>query len=247
MANKLLVGNLSAARNGATSARIGISAGLGHLTIDQLVDGEQVLASGTLEYFERQGPPTRSLDSQGGQATLAVKAAKGSVGQSWLRLPWAGCGGAYEWQVHLNPAVPSDITAHSGGGNVKLDLARMAITHLVAESGGGNVEVALPDNAASLGATVRTGGGNVRVEVGHGTSGNNAVEATSGAGNVVVVVPSGIAARIHARSGLGKVVVDSRFERTDKETYQSPDYESAANRVEIMVKSGAGNVSVSAK
>ncbi len=247
MANKLLTSNLSEMLEGATSVRVDISSGPGHLTIDRLAAGEPVLASGTLEYFEQQGPPARSLDSQGGQATLAVKAGKGSVGQSWLRLPWAGCGGAYEWQVHLNPAVPSDITAHSGGGNVKLDLARMAITHLVAESGGGNVEVALPDNAASLGATVRTGGGNVRVEVGHGTSGNNAVEATSGAGNVVVLIPSGIAARIHARSGLGKVALDSRFAKIEKDTYQSPDYDSAANRVEITVRSGAGNVSVSAK
>ena len=41
---------------------------------------------------------------------------------------------------------------------------------------------------------------------------------------------------IHATSGLGKVIVDPRFSKTDKNTYQSPDYDSAANRVEITVQ-----------
>ena len=71
--------------------------------------------------------------------------------------------------------------------------------------------------------------------------------ATSGAGNVEVRVPSGLAARIHATSGLGKVIVDSRFSRTDKDIYQSPDYDGAVNTVEITASSGAGNVSLSTK
>jgi predicted membrane protein len=84
----------------------------------------------------------------------------------------------------------------------------------------------------------------VSVEVGSGIQGSNTVEATSGAGNVIVRVPSGIAARVHARSGLGKVIVDPRFSKTDKDTYQSPDYDDAADKIEITVNSGAGNVSV---
>ena len=143
------------------------------------------------------------------------------AGQPWFRFPWAACNGATEWQIHLNPTVSSDITAHSDGGNVKLDLAGMAITRVSADTGGGNMEVVLPDNAADLSVTAK-----------------------SGAGNVVVHLPSGIAARIHATSGLGKVIVDSWFSKIDKNTYQSPDYDGAANKVEITASSGAGNVSV---
>ena len=84
------------------------------------------------------------------------------------------------------------------------------------------MNVVLPDNAANLSVTAKTG-----------------------AGNVVVHVPSGIAAKILATSGLGKVTVDSQFSKIDGKTYQSPDYEGAANKVEITVNSGAGNVSVS--
>ncbi len=56
---------------------------------------------------------------------------------------------------------------------------------------------------------------------------------------------SGIAAKIHATSGLGKVIVDSRFNKIDSNTYKSPDYDSATNKVESTASTGAGNVSVS--
>ncbi|RPJ15864.1 MAG: hypothetical protein EHM33_34480, partial [Chloroflexi bacterium] len=84
---------------------------------------------------------------------------------------------------------------------------------------------------------------NVTVEIGHGVTGSNIVNATSGAGNVVVQIPSGIAARIHATTGWGKAIIDPRFNKTDN-IYQSPDFDNAVNKVEITVQSGAGNVSV---
>ena len=222
MANSVLTHNLSEPLGNATAAKVDIDNGDGNLAIDGLTGGEQVLASGTLQYLEKQGLPTRTLNTSNGQATLKLKASGG--GQPWFHLPWQACNGATEWQIHLNPKVQSDITAHSGGGNVKLDLAGMAVTRVAADTGGGNMDVVLPEDAANLSVTAK-----------------------SGAGNVVVHVPSGIAARIHASTGLGKVIVDPRFSKTDKNTYQSPDFDSAANKVEITVKSGAGNVEVNTK
>jgi len=49
------------------------------------------------------------------------------------------------------------------------------------------------------------------------------------------------------RGASGKATMDPRFSKTDKDTYQSSDFESAANKVEIPVKSGAGNVEVNTK
>jgi hypothetical protein len=241
----ILAADLAAPLNGATTAKVDIDAGTGHLAIDRLATGEQALASGTLQYLKSQGVPSRSLNASNGQATLTLRG--GNAGQPLFRLPWAACGGAYEWQVRLNPSVPDDLTAHSAGGNVQLNLAKLAITRLAADTAGGNADVVLPDNAANLRATVKTGGGNVTVEVGSGITGNNSVDANTGAGNVIVHVPSGLAARIHATSGLGKVTVDQRFSQIDGSTYQSPEYDGAANRVEITVGSGAGNVSVTSK
>jgi hypothetical protein len=245
MAKNLLIHNLSEPLNGTKTAIVDINTDSGNLTIGPLTGGEQLLASGTLEYFENQGLPTQSANTRNGQATLTLRG--GGTERSWFRLPWAACGGAYEWQIDLNPTVASDITAHSGGGNVKLNLAGMTVTNLLVDTGGGNMDVVLPDNAANLSVTAKTGGGNVSVEIGSGTTGSNTVNASSGAGNVAACVPSGIAAKVHATSGLGKVIVGSGFSQLDGNTYQSPDYDSAPNRVEITVNSGAGNVSVNTK
>ena len=245
MANKVLTHNLSEPLNGATTAKVEINTGDGNLTIDRLADGEQVLASGTLQYLDNQGLPSRSVNTSDGHATFTLKGS--GIGRPGFRFPWAACNGATEWHIHLNPSVPSDITAHSGGGNVKLNLAGMAVARVSADTGGGNMDVVLLDNAANLSVMAKTGGGNVTVEIGNGIAGSNTINANSGAGNVVIRLPSGLAARIHATSGLGKVIMDSRFSKINGNTYQSLDYDGAANKVEITLNSGAGNVSVNTK
>jgi hypothetical protein len=242
MTKNVLTDKFSETLNEATNAKVDIHAGDGNLTIDGLTGVEQVLASGALQYFENQSLPSRTLISRDGQAALTIRG--GAAGRPWFHLPWATCNGATEWQIHLNRTVPSEITAHSDGGNVKLDLTGMVITCLSADTGGGNMDVILPDNAANLGVTARTGAGNMTVEIGNGIMGSNTVDASSGAGNVVVCIPSGIAARVHATTGLGKAIVDPRFSMADKNTYQSPDFDSATNKVEITAHSGAGNVIV---
>jgi cell wall-active antibiotic response 4TMS protein YvqF len=245
MSNNLLTDELSAPLNGATAASIEIDTGTGNLTVDELPQGAQVLASGTLQYFEKQGRPTESFSADRGKATVKLSAT--SAGRPWFRLPWEACLGGTEWQVHLNPSVPSEITAHTGGGNVKLNLADMALTNLSADTGGGNIDISLPEHAADLRVKARTGGGNISIELGDAITGSNTVEANSGAGNVVVEIPSGIPVRVDASTGLGKVRMEPRFSKIGAHMYQSSDYEDADDKLDITLHSGAGNVSVTTK
>jgi hypothetical protein len=242
MAKNVLTDTLSEPLNDATAARISIHAGDGNLSIDRLAGGGEVLASGTLQYFEGQGAPARILDSSNGQATFTLKG--GNSLRPRFRMPWSACNGESDWQIHLNPEVSTDLTAHSDGGNLKLNLDGMVVTRVSADTGGGNIEVILPDHASQLSVTARTGGGNVTVEMGNDITGSNNLTATSGAGNVVAHIPQGVAARIHAKTGMGRVIVDSRFGQADKFTYESPDFDHAPNKVEITASSGAGNVIV---
>ncbi len=245
MAKKVLTHNLSEPLHGEMNAKFDVNTGSGNLIIDGLAGGEGVLASAELEYMEKQDPPAWSVDKKAGQTILSLKAKGGR--QAGFRLPWAACNGETNWQLHFNPMVAADITARSGGGNVKLDLTGMSITQVAADSGGGNMEVVLPEHAEHLNVMAGTGGGNVSVELGVDTTGSNTVSAASGAGNVVVRLPAGMAALIHASTGMGKTIVDPCFSLVDKNTYQSPDYATAMNKIEVMAKSGAGNVSVIAK
>jgi hypothetical protein len=245
MAEKVLVDHLCEPLNDARAAKIDIHAGDGNLTIDRLTAGEPVLASGELQYFEKQGKPTRSMISNNGQTIFTMKGGRSE--RPWFHFPWAACSGATNWQIQLNPEVPVEIKAHSDGGNVRLDLTGMSVTSVLADIGGGNVDVFLPEVAADLNVAAKTGAGNVTVEIGCDITGSSLINASSGAGNVVVCIPSGVAACIHATLGLGKAIVDPLFLQLDPHTYQSPDFEAALNKVEIWAKSGAGNVIVNIK
>ena len=245
MSGKMLTQNISVALTEATTAVVDVNTRTGNLTIDKLSGSPQMLATGTLEYMQGQEPPAPCLSMSGSQANLALKAEGGR--RSSFHLPWSACNAETDWQIHLNPAVSSEIIAHSGGGNVRLDLASLAITRLQADSGGGNMDVVLPSVAADLNVAVSTGGGNVAVEIGNSTIGCNVVDAKSGAGNVTVRLPSGLAARIQAASGMGKVVVDAHFGKLDRNLFQSADYDSAADKVDLTLHSGAGNVIVETK
>ena len=158
---KVLTQTQSKPLGAAAAAKFDINTGTGNLTIDRLASGEGLLASGVLEYLEKQDPPAWMVDARDGQATLTLKASDGR--QPGFHLPWAACNGETNWQIHLNPMVSSDITAHSDGGNVKINLAGMAITRVSADSGGGNLDMILPDGASDLSVPVKTGGGNVSV------------------------------------------------------------------------------------
>ncbi len=220
--SKVLTQTLSESLGDATAAKLDFNAGTGNLTIDRLAAGEQLLASGELQYLEGQGRPTGTVDMNGHLYTLTVKASDGQ--KSGFQLPWSASNGETDWLIHLNPALPSDITVYSSGGNLKLNLVGMIVTRLKADTGGGNVDVDLPDSASDLSVTAKTGGG-----------------------NVVVRMPGGIATRIHASTGMGKLIIDPQFTKIDDHTYQSPDYPNAADKIEITVESGAGDVSVIAK
>lgn len=244
MAN-VLTQNLSEPLDGTKTARIDISTDIGNLTIDRQTGSDQLLASGTLEYEESRGIPDRTLKSNEGLTVLTLKGC--GYSRPSFRFPWSACNAETEWVVHLNPTVPSEINAHSGGGNVKLDLSGMKVTRLSANTGGGNMDVVLPEDAADLDVIAASGAGNVSVDIGSRLAGSSTVSARSGAGNVSVRIPAGLAARIHAGTGMGKIIMDPRMQKIDRKTYQSPDFDSAANKVDVTIESGAGNVTVATK
>lgn len=238
---ELLTSDLSVPLEGATTAKVAIEPVDGNLTVDSLTGGEALVAGGTLQFRENQGQPEQTVVTFQNHADLTLK---GKSSQPWLNLPWAACNGATDWLIHLNPKVVTKLTATSGGGNISLNLAGTAVTSLSAETGGGNVNVTLPEGAANLNASFKSGGGDVSVKVGSGTSGSSTIQAGTGAGNVAITLPDGIEARVHVTTGMGKVMVDERFTKIDDATYQTAGYESATDKVEITASSGAGNVTI---
>jgi hypothetical protein len=156
-----------------------------------------------------------------------VKAERGGPGRvrlsppapsnlSWNRAP-------YTWRVGLTAEVPLRLRVEIGAAEGDLDLAELRLAELRLRTGASETRVTLPASA-----------------------GYTRVDAEGGAAAIRFRVPDGVAARIRTAIALGSSDVDIvRFPRNAAGTgWESPDFGSAANRVEIEVRGGVGSVSV---
>ncbi|HPL28540.1 MAG TPA: hypothetical protein PLG21_10845, partial [Anaerolineae bacterium] len=129
--------------------------------------------------------------------------------------------GTLDWACRLSAEVPLELDLEIGANEARLDLPELRVTGLKVKTGASSTTITLP---AAAGYT------HARVE--------------AGAAEVKVRVPAGVAARIHVEGALAGVDVDSlRFPQAGG-VYQSVDYDTAANTVEIDVSAAVGSVSV---
>jgi hypothetical protein len=135
-------------------------------------------------------------------------------------VPWAWQGGL-NWECRLSDALPLELDLEIGANEARLDLRDLRVTDLRLEAGASSTEVVLP---------ARAGHTRARLE--------------AGAASLTVRVPEGVAARIRAEGALAGIDVDTaRFPRAGG-AYQSLDYDTAANRVDLKVSAAVGSVSV---
>jgi hypothetical protein len=125
------------------------------------------------------------------------------------------------WRIGLPTDVPVDLQVESGANRTLLDLGEVPLRSLRINTGASDTLVRLPRAA-----------------------GETRVRADSGAASITIEVPPGVAARVRGRMALGSTQVDeSRFPRSGS-GWESPDYASAANRVEIEIQGGIGAVRI---
>jgi hypothetical protein len=127
----------------------------------------------------------------------------------------------FAWDVGLTAELPLDLRVDGGATRTLLDLRELKLRSLELHTGASGTRVLLPRAA---GATV--------------------VRAESGAAELVFEVPVGVAARIRSRMVLGSTQIDQgRFPPTAL-GYESLDYASAQNRVDIDVQGGVGSLRI---
>lgn len=123
------------------------------------------------------------------------------------------------WDLQLNPTVPMRLRVDTGVSQAKLDLEQLKLTDLTVHTGVGKTNLTLPQSG-QFQATVE-----------------------GGVGETVVLIPQGMAARIRVDTGLGSSDVMGNFQRQGN-SYVSPGYEGAGNRVDLTVKGGIGKITV---
>jgi hypothetical protein len=125
------------------------------------------------------------------------------------------------WDIGLTGEVPLDLRLQVGAYRGIIDLSDLRLATLDLHTGASDTRVRLPRAA---GAT--------------------SVTAEAGAASLTIEVPAGVAARIRSRMALGSNQIDpARFPRVG-DLYQSLDYGTAANHVDIDVRGGVGSLRV---
>jgi hypothetical protein len=128
---------------------------------------------------------------------------------------------SFEWQVQVSDEIPLDLKLNLGASETSLDLTDLKVRSLRVDTGASAAEIYLPDNMAQTQAVIK-----------------------GGLASVKVFVPEGVAARIRVTGGLMDTRVDqTRFPKHGG-VYQSADYETALNKVDLRVDMGLGSVFV---
>jgi hypothetical protein len=142
----------------------------------------------------------------------------GSSGQTWFPVI-GGWGDEATWDLGLNPEVALDMDLSLGVGKIEVDLTGLDVTAVEVSLGLGKTIVTLPD------------GGSLTAKI-------------SGAmGETYVIIPQGMAARIHVSTGLGTSNLPAGYTRLG-DTYLSPGYEDAENRIDMDISQAIGMITV---
>ncbi|HNR47425.1 MAG TPA: DUF5668 domain-containing protein [Anaerolineaceae bacterium] len=153
--------------------------------------------------------------------TQSIPSVKLSARDNFVAGPVFLGGEGLHWDVRLNRQIPLYIKLSTGAGETRVDLTGLLVKEIKLETGASSTEITLP-----------------------GRAGQTHVEVEAGAATVKLRVPEGVAARIKAETGLSSVTVDTaRFPRQG-DVYISPNYDMAANRVDIDIEGGVGSFDI---
>jgi hypothetical protein len=156
------------------------------------------------------------LEHSGSEATIKLHVPD----QAFPFFNW-GWSQGFDWAIHLNREIPIALEVGTGANETVLDLTDLRITQLHVHTGASATEVSLPSSA-----------------------GYTRVSCEGGVAGLKLIIPANVAARIRYHGGLSSMNVNSaRFPRSG-DVYQSPDYDTAANKVDINIQMGVGSVDI---
>jgi hypothetical protein len=210
----LEVESIAVPLEGAQSARVVVSHGAGRVNV------RGVAAPGQLVTGQFSGGADYRINRSGGMVDLDLRA---DVGRGFdFVFPWTwGQGSALDWTFSLTAEIPISLEMKTGASELDMDLSQLRLTDLRLGTGASSSDITLPAHA-----------------------GMTHVSVEGGATSVKMRVPDGVAARVTTEGGLAEFKIDTaRFPRTAG-GYESSDYTSAENRVEIRAEVGLGSVTI---
>jgi len=173
---------------------------------------------GTLLSGSFVGGVEQRLDRSGFAARLELRSRGDAMFIGW---PFGYAQNGLTWNVALTREIPLQLELETGASETRLNLQDLRVTELMIKTGASSAVINLPTNA-----------GMTRVEI------------HSGAASTELYVPQNVAARIRLQTGLAGINIDqNRFPATGS-GYETPGYDSAANKVEIYAESGVASLTI---
>ncbi len=146
-------------------------------------------------------------------------------GRVWLKLEplnwWGWSPRGYRWNVGLTDAVPLKLTLDGGAANTNADLTDLKVTDLRVKTGASSTLIRLPRAAGTTTARVN-----------------------AGAASVKLIVPEGVAARVHSSMAIGSSDINRQRFPLSGSDFVSPDYATALNKIDIQFEGGVGSLAV---
>ena len=121
------------------------------------------------------------------------------------------------WDLGLSPQVPIDLKVDVGAGEANLDLTDLTLSNLQVNMGVGETTLTLP------------------------AQGQFQAVVDGAIGQTTLVIPQSLAVRITLDTGLAGSQLPAGYQKQNN-IYTSPNFESAANQVEIKVDQAIGNL-----
>jgi len=135
---------------------------------------------------------------------------------------WWGWRHGRLWDVRLTRDIPLRLRLQLGACQSELDLSDLRVTDFTLETGAADTRIRFPSEAGMTRARVKAGAASVKLSV-----------------------PEGVAARITATMAIGSLDVDTRRFPRAGSGYASPDYDTAANKLDLSIEGGVGAITVS--
>ncbi len=126
----------------------------------------------------------------------------------------------HEFRVDFNPGVELELDFHTGATDSRLDLSGLLVSSLELKTGASSTVITVPKR------------------------GHTVASVDAGAASVEVRVPANVAARISADTGLAEVMVDTNRFLPSGGSYESPDYSTSLNRLDLRIKGGVASFKV---
>jgi len=135
-------------------------------------------------------------------------------------IPFIGPSGGV-WRFQLSQDLPAIVHVETGASQLDMDLTDVPASDVRLQTGASSSKVTLP------------------------ARGSSHMDLEAGAASVDLFIPAGVSGRIRIREGLTSLNVDTaRFPQLDSRLYQSPDYDNAINRTEIIIEAGVGSITI---